>query len=131
MSLLLSLAIAVAAQTGVWTPAEERATSPQYNRCLKEPDAANGVHHAMMRCGDEEMARQDARLNQAYRMTMQRLPRARQAKLRSVQRVWIKQRDRTCAPYAGPDTGQAGELNHSGCLLRETIARRLWLERYR
>lgn len=115
-----------------WPAPVERALSREYNDCMARGDAARGATAAMRECSGAEMERQDARLNQAYRMTMQRLPKARQAKLRTAQRAWIRQRDRTCTREALPfHGGTMAPLTHGQCALRETIARRLWLERYR
>lgn len=126
---IAGIAIPVAAQ---WPAPVERALSREYNECMTRGDAARGVTPAMRECSGAELDRQDARLNQAYRMTMQRLPRARQAKLRTQQRAWIRQRDRACVREAMPfHGGTMAPLTHGQCALRETIARRLWLERYR
>ncbi len=129
LALGAGLALPAAAQ---WPAPVERALSREYNDCMARDAAAAGVTPAMRECTGTELARQDARLNQAYRMTMQRLPKARQAKLRTAQRAWIRQRDRTCTREAMPfHGGTMAPLTHGQCALRETIARRLWLERYR
>lgn len=129
MIALAAIALPAFAQ---WPAPVERALSKTYNDCMASGAAAQGVTSGMMSCSGDEIGRQDARLNQAYRMTMQRLPRARQATLRTRQRAWIKRRDATCRREADVyQGGTAAALNLSQCILRETIARRLWLERYR
>lgn len=113
-----------------WPAPVERALSREYNACMNREAA--GTTSGMMSCSGAEIDRQDARLNQAYRMTMQRLKPVRQARLRADERAWIARRERTCRAEARTyEDGTAGALNFSQCTLRETIARRLWLERYR
>lgn len=123
------LALPAAAQ---WPAPVERALSRAYQDCMAGDEVARGVRPAMRQCSGDEYGRQDARLNQAYRMTMQRLSRARQVTLRTSQRAWIARRDAICrraaARYEG---GTMAPLEQSQCAIRETIARRLWLERYR
>lgn len=131
---LVSLAIAGIAVPAAaqWPAPVERALSREYNECMGRGDAARGVTIAMRECSGAELDRQDARLNQAYRMTMQRLSKARQTKLRTDQRAWIKRRDATCIAAAKKfEGGTMAPLEHGQCALRETIARRLWLEKYR
>lgn len=129
LALAAGIALPAAAQ---WPAPVERAISREYHDCMANTDAAIGVMPAMSECIGSELDRQDARLNQAYRMTMPRLSKARQTKLRTDQRGWIKRRDATCAAAADRfEGGTMAPLEHSQCALRETIARRLWLERYR
>lgn len=128
--LTLAMLGASTAATAQWPAPVERALSSRYRDCMATGDARIGVTAGMMECSGQEYSRQDDRLNQAYRMTMQRLSKQRQTKLRTMQRAWIKRRDNGCRREAGTD-GTAATINYSGCILRETIARRLWLERYR
>ncbi len=112
-----------------WTPAQERRLSAAYDACVK---AADGVMPDLIQCTQEEHAQQDARLNQAYRMVMPHLSASRRTTLRTGQRAWIRERDRTCQrAWSDAGGGQASDLEQSSCLLRQTIARTMWLERYR
>lgn len=112
-----------------WTSAQERRLSAAYDACAK---AADGVMPDLIQCTQEEHARQDARLNQAYRMVMTRLSASRRTTLRTSQRAWIRERDRFCQrAWNDAGGGQAADLEQSSCLLRQTVARTMWLERYR
>jgi uncharacterized protein YecT (DUF1311 family) len=126
---ILSIATGAMAQ---WEPEVERRVSPAFNQCQSNGDAARGITSAMMSCLGEENERQDARLNQAYRMVMTRLSVRGKTKLRQAQRLWIKNRD-SAAKAAGDraDGGSAAGLEYSSQFLHETIRRVIWLENYR
>ncbi len=112
-----------------WTPAQEKRLSRTYDQC---GDASGGNMPAMFACADVELDKQDAKLNQAYRMVMTRLPAPRRSALRASQRKWIPARDATCQrAWDDAGGGQASELEQRSCLLHETIVRTMWLERYR
>ncbi len=130
LPLLLAALLAAPAHAD-FTPALERELSPAYDRCMKTGDAAQGVDPAMLACGHDEQVRQDARLNARYRAVMARLDTAGKQRLRASERAWIKTRDRTCDPVFSATGGTIDRLNGSGCLLEQTIRRRLWLQRYR
>ncbi len=123
------LATPAAAQ---WKPAVEARITPAYKDCMAGDDAARGVTPAMTACTHAEVERQDARLNQAYVMVMKRLPATRRPALRTSQRQWIKRRDANCQKAAAAMEGGTGaSLEFLGCMMRETIERTLWLEKYR
>jgi uncharacterized protein YecT (DUF1311 family) len=85
-----------------------------------------------VQCVVTEHGIQDARLNQAYRMVVTRLPAARRTALRISQRSWIRTRDQACQrAYDQAGRGQASNLEKQSCLLHRTIERTMWLERYR
>lgn len=129
--LLAALAVPLAAQAQWPKPVEARLTA-KYRSCMATGAAALGQTLAMTVCQSEEIERQDARLNQAYIMVMKRLPAKRKASLRRSERDWIRQRDRGCkAAAAAYQGGTAAGLELQGCVLRTTIERPLWLERYR
>lgn len=110
----------------------EKRYSAAFNTCLETGDAARGVTPAMAECIDAELDRQDARLNQAYKMVMGRLPQKRKTALRASQRKWIRTRDATCQrAYDAAGGGTASGLEKLGCLTSETIKRTMFLERYR
>jgi len=96
---------------------------------------------AMIECSATEAKRRDARLNAAYKSAMNRV--ANKTDLRNKQRVWIKARDKACKrceEYDNPDDcpdieddnfiggGQAGWLNHYGCVSEKTSQRVTELE---
>lgn len=133
MKLILTAALALpTAAQAQWPKAVEARLTKQYHHCMTSGAAAQGQTLAMKVCQSEEIERQDARLNQAYVMVMKRLSPRRKAVLRQSERAWIAQRDKGCMAAAKTyEGGTASGLEYQGCYLRETIARTLWLERYR
>lgn len=129
--LVAALSFPFAAQAQ-WPKSVETRLSRSYQMCMNGGDAGRGQTLAMAECQRAEIDRQDARLNQAYTMVMRRLPATRKAALRQSERNWIRQRDRQCdaaqRKFAG---GTMAILEYRGCILRQTIERTLWLERYR
>ncbi|MBW6526459.1 DUF1311 domain-containing protein [Sphingomonas sp. RHCKR7] len=105
------------------------AGSTPLDRCLNSGEAAAGVTPAMAACFVADYQRADAQLNEVYRATMKRLPRSRQAALRTSQRAWIAERDRACPIDDTPGTGTIETLNHPGCLTKVTERRTAWLRR--
>jgi uncharacterized protein YecT (DUF1311 family) len=85
----------------------------------------------MAACFVADYKRADAQLNEAYRATMSRLPRSRQATLRRSQRAWIAERDRACPIDDAPGAGTIETLNHPGCLTKESKRRTAWLRGFR
>lgn len=131
--LVVAMACAGSVPAGAQTAKQVDARySRDYDRCLKTGDAARGVTSAMMDCTGLENERQDARLNQAYKMVMTRLSPKAKGVLRTSQRNWIKQRDARCRSAAAEmEGGSASGLIFSGCFLDETVKRTMWLERYK
>lgn len=101
--------------------------SPAYDRCLSSGDAIKGVTVAMAGCTNQELQKQDARLNRAYKAVMARRSKTEQAKLRTVQRAWIKRRDAECQEDL--TGGTIDMLNIGGCHLSMTTVRAVELER--
>lgn len=62
-------------------------------------------------------ARADADLNAEYKKAMTRLPKAKRAELREIQRAWILQRDSACKAQAKREWG--GQCNTTWCLNAE------------
>jgi uncharacterized protein YecT (DUF1311 family) len=130
---------AVAGTIAAMTPAHAQtdaqvsaAYTPLFDRCMKSGDAAKGVTAGMMDCLGSENTRQDARLNQTYKMVMSRLDASRKATLRGLQRSWLKERENTChTAMEDLGGGTASAIVYSNCFLDETIKRRLWLNNYR
>lgn len=94
-------------------------TRPEYQACV---DGTGGETAALQACGDEELAWQDARLNRLYKLVMSKLPEADRTKLRSAQRVWLKQTDQTCA-WDASTQGQGQMLDARSCRLNRTTNR--------
>lgn len=108
-------------------PLESRYT-PDFEKCLATGDAANGSTSALLACTNQELAAQDAMLNNTYRTTYSDLPPDQQASLRDAQRQWIKDRDSKCVP-GNPNDGDISQLDRPSCLLSETIERTMALEK--
>lgn len=114
------------------TGSDETLLSPQVDRCLDSGDAARGVHPAMMDCLRDEYVRQDQRLNRSYAAAMRRLRPAGQARLRTLQRAWLRGRNGPChAEFEVSGGGQISDLAFLSCRAEETARRARWLERYR
>lgn len=110
----------------------QRRYSRDYDRCMASGDAANGQTMAMMECTGQEIERQDARLNQAYKMVMMRLTAPEKTRLRALERAWIPARDAGCDREAAPERpGSMARIIYQQCILFETTKRTMWLERYR
>jgi len=90
---------------------------------------------AMRDCNGDELARQNIKLNAAYKQAMQIRSVEQRLKLRDLERGWIKARQAKCNHEAagedGGDGGTMGLLNYDGCMLDETIRRTIWLEHLR
>jgi uncharacterized protein YecT (DUF1311 family) len=100
--------------------------SKEYSVCIDK--AVEGAWADMFACNGEELDRQDARLNNAYKKLMSKLSRDRKKALLKAQRTWIKFREANCDYYFDPYGGTAARLNASGCLLTTTAARTKELE---
>lgn len=107
----------------------ERRYTPALERCL---DNSGYGDAAITECNNIELSVQDGRLNQAFKMVMQRLPKGSRTSLRNDERAWIKRRDVVCQRYAAPEVG--GTIYNvmlSSCLIDETIKRTIFLENYK
>jgi uncharacterized protein YecT (DUF1311 family) len=82
--------------------------STDYKQCMSSGDAAQGVTSGILDCNGSEIERQDARLNQAYKMVMTRLSPDSKAILRGREREWITQRDAGCHKISDPKSGNNG-----------------------
>jgi len=86
-----------------------------------------GVTYDMAECTHKEIEYQDRLLNSAYQTAMRSLEPDRATKLRQAQRAWIMYRDSQCEAVASSG-GTMDILNRGGCILSETVTRRLELE---
>lgn len=94
-------------------------TSAAYKACM---DTANTTA-SMNECTNAEIAREDKRLNQAYKKAMAALGPVQKGKLRDTQRIWIKYIDSNCDFYYTLTGGTMDILNGGGCRLSMTSAR--------
>jgi len=100
--------------------------SKEYSVCM---DKAGGMTGDMIACNGEELDRQDARLNNAYKKLMSsKLSRDRKKALLKAQRAWIKFREANCDYYTDPHGGWGARWNVSECLLTMTATRAKDLE---
>lgn len=114
------------------SPIERRYTAT-FDHCMASGAAAQGLTYAVRECLAAETRVQDARLNQAYKMVMARLPANRREGLRLSERNWIKARDAGCEKQSTED-GLGGDMAieiQDQCVLDETIKRTIYLEQYR
>jgi uncharacterized protein YecT (DUF1311 family) len=129
ISRTLLLTAFIAASVSAQTQSQiERRYTPALKRCI---DNSGFGDAAMTECYDIELSVQDGRLNQAYKMVMQRLPAERKTALRNEERAWIKRRDAVCQRHAAPEAGGTMyDVMLSSCLVNETIKRTIVLENY-
>lgn len=96
-----------------------------YRTCM---DRSDGVTAEIHDCIGEEHARQDARLNKAYRSLVAQLSADRKKELLAAQRLWIQYRDANCQFYADPDAGTLAAIGAASCGLEMTTRRASELE---
>lgn len=99
--------------------------SAAYSACVSR---AEGETSALVDCSSEELAKQDARLNKAYKTAMGVLSAENKQKLLDAQRLWVKFRDADCGVYYSLSGGTMDMLNGSGCELAMTKERAESLE---
>lgn len=109
----------------------EKRYTVAYNQCLGTGDAAAGITVAIVDCVDAETERQDARLNEAYRIVMTGLSGAQKIVLRASERKWISDRTSRCTKSAESEGGTLGNIIYADCILNETVKRTIWLENYK
>lgn len=104
--------------------------NPEYDHCL---DQSGGVTSDMRACNHAELQRLDALLNAEYRRTMARLPDAAgRARLRTLQRRWLKTRWNACYEAAKEEEGGTiWLLMVDGCGIGTVQDRIEWLRRFR
>ncbi len=120
--IILALALVLGGQ-----PTEVK-LSRTYGQCMAGGEAGDGIQSAMQECINTELAVQDGRLNQAYKMKMVALSATKKAILRGMQRQWIADRDRRCAVEGN---GSLDRFIATECTAKETASRTSWLETYR
>lgn len=96
-----------------------------YELCITK---AEGETSGLANCSNEELSRQDARLNKAYKTAISVISTENKQKLLSSQRIWIKFRDADCGIYYSLTGGTMDILNGSGCELSMTRERAEALE---
>jgi len=108
-----------------------RSRTPAYDSCEKK---ASGVLRAVVDCEAQEFDIQDAKLNRTYRKVIASIPRARETKLRAVQRSWVRRRDPLCKAAALRQDGSIDTWMYSylywSCVTDATIRRTILIEHY-
>ena len=94
--------------------------SAAYGACVAK---AEGITSNLNDCNNEELKKQDTRLNKAYKSAMAVLTAEQKTKLRDTQRLWIKYRDADCGMYYALTGGTMDMLNGAGCELSMTQER--------
>jgi uncharacterized protein YecT (DUF1311 family) len=110
----------------------KRRYSAIFDQCMNTGEAARGISSAMNDCTFAEMELQDKRLNQAYKERMARLNSKQKLGLRNEERRWIKSRKKDCdAVYDSYQGGSIAPLVYGTCMIDTTIARTIWLEKFK
>ena len=129
MAIAAAFLTPVAAQAQAQAQSKEGVTySPAYELCWDKPENSNT--YGILRCGDAEIAVQDARLNKAYKADMADLadrPVAKAALLKA-QRAWIAFRDADCATVWALSGGTIAPIYMQNCYLEHTARRAQALE---
>ena len=103
---------------------ENERFSSEYQRCITYGERTGRIAIPAQECAAQELQRQDALLNAAYRTKMASLTAERRTALRQEERAWIVSRDRTC--HAG-----FGIIDRTECLVEATIKRTALIRRFR
>jgi len=105
--------------------AGEEELSRAYECCVAESD---GGDFSIIDCIQQELERQDARLNVAYKKLMDALDGDRKTKLREAQRAWIKFRDTYGDFLYDPDGGTLARVKANHWHMQATADRARQLE---
>lgn len=94
----------------------------KYEECI---DKSNGVTSSMMDCSGNEIDNQDDQLNEYYKKLIAELNKKEKNELRSAQRSWIRDRDRTCDKISDEEGGGSlGAVIYNECILFITVNRK-------
>lgn len=92
-----------------------------YKRCI---DASDGTNPAWAACGGAWVAREDAKLNAAWKRLYAVSEPATKKDLLEEQRAWNAFKDKACQFYANGDFGREGQVLHFPSCRAELIAQR-------
>lgn len=99
------------------TPA---AADTAYDRCAR---AANN-NSDYSSCGSAWIAREETRLNRAWRAIYPGLPQSSKSALLAEQRAWIAYKDKSCRWRASGDWGREGQVIHYPTCRAKVVADR-------
>lgn len=119
------LIVCLAVAPGLVSAEGKSQLSADYSTCMEK---AGGVDPAMLDCIAAETARQDRRLNAAYKKLLGQLTPERRKQLQEAQRLWITYTQANCTFYFDPNGGTAARLSASECSLLARAARAQELE---
>jgi len=105
--------------------ADNAPRTKEFGRCIEK---AGVVEPAVLDCISNEYARQDKRLNAAYRNLMGSLKGERKKQLLEAQRLWAKYTDANCGFYHDPDGGTSAPMLAAECEVTARIQRAAELE---
>lgn len=112
-------------EEGQVDPAIEKRHTPEFASCQQRAV----VTYEIAACFEAEFARQDAALNQAWKITFHGVPTEQRAALLNAQRKWIAARDPFCKTVAdGFKGGTIAPVVYSDCRVEQTVRRTIWLE---
>ena len=74
-------------------------------------------------CLEEELNREDKKLNTAYKKAKESIQSFRRESLKKVQLAWITYRDAKCGFLHHKESGSSGSLDEQECLIKETMIR--------
>ena len=74
-------------------------------------------------CLEEELNREDKKLNTAYKKAKESIQPFRRESLKKVQLAWIAYRDAKCGFLHHKESGSSGSLDEQECLIKETMIR--------
>jgi uncharacterized protein YecT (DUF1311 family) len=97
----------------------------EYSRCIEK---AGAVDPLVFECISDEYARQDRRLNAAYRKLMSSLKGERKKQLLEAQRLWSKYTEANCGFYYDPDGGTSARMLSAECEVTSRLQRASELE---
>jgi uncharacterized protein YecT (DUF1311 family) len=103
----------------------DRSNEVQYTKAYEEcVESANGVTITLRKCANDELQRQDMRLNRLYKKLLGATEPSGREKLKAAQLAWIQFRDRQCEYEASSEQqGSMWPLLITGCHMDFTIRR--------
>lgn len=107
---------------GIFVPSFAPAVADEaYKRCI---DNSNGTNPAWAACGAEWIAREDAKLNAAWKRLLAASGPAVRKDLLEEQRAWNAFKEKSCRFYDNGEFGREGQVLHFPSCRAELIAQR-------
>jgi len=95
----------------------------KYTECVEK---SQGITLNLMNCSGDEIGVQDGDLNDYYKKLVSELNEEKRMQLRTLQRNWIRNRDKTCSGISNEDGG-GGSMSgiiYNDCILMLTVKRK-------